>query len=129
MEWENVTTYRRNLRRMPVLLKRFAAAAAAASAAHMQDEAMQNMSDMRIGLVTGRSRALYAVRASTAGSIAAYAGYLAWPRDVEFYPRYLNDGTSKMVSKPYHDMAFEASRRFFDNAMGQALAAAMRGGL
>lgn len=129
MEWENVTEYRRNLKRSPVLLKRFAAAATAATAAYMQDQAMQNMVDMRIGLVTGRSRALYAVSASTAGSVAAYAGYLSWPGDVEFYPKFLNDGTSRMEAKPYHDMAYEASQAFFNNAMEQALDAALRGGL
>lgn len=92
-----------------------------------RDRAMQNMGAMGIGLVTGRSRALYGVRADrrafslTSGSVAAYAGYLTWPGDVIFYPLFLNDGTVKMVSRPYHDEAVETAGRFFANEGGRVL--------
>lgn len=83
-----------------------------------RDLALQNMSGMGIGLVTGRSRALYGVKAGggmfgASGSPAAYAGYLSWPSDVVFYPLFLNDGTVRMVARPYHDAAVEKARRFF----------------
>lgn len=97
-----------------------------------RDLAMRNMGSMGIGLVTGRSRALYGVRAGgglfgSAGSIAAYAGYLSWPDNVVFYPQFLNDGTVKMVSRPYHDEAVETATRFFYNEAGRVFVYAMTG--
>lgn len=115
-------------------LKRLAGAHAAASAHHMRAQAMDNMSSMGIGLVTGRSRALYGVRVEPAaydprasGSVAAYSGYLDWPDDVVFYPRFLNDGTSLMRARPYHDLAFEQTAPFFEQGMKRALERALQG--
>src|SRR5690606_27981353 len=111
MEWEGIDQFIAFLNAAPGNLRRLAGAHAAASAHHMRGHAMANMGDMGIGLVTGRSRALYGVSVEPAaydlrasGSVAAYAGYLAWPTDVMFYPRFLNDGTSRMAARPYHDL-------------------------
>lgn len=99
----------------------------------VRDRALENMGRMGIGLVTGRSRALYGVKApdslfgSTAGSISAYAGYLSWPLDVSFYPAFLNDGTVNMVSRPYHSEAVETGERFFFNEASRVLDYAITG--
>lgn len=134
MKWEGVDQFLQFLDQAPDNLRRLAGAHAAASAHHMRDHAMANMGMMRIGLVTGRSRALYGVRVNpaaydmrTSGSVAAYAGYLNWPGDVVFYPAFLNDGTSRMGARPYHDLAFEQTRPFFEQGMKRALARAMAG--
>ncbi|REF69646.1 hypothetical protein [Paracoccus versutus] len=134
MEWEGVDQFLAFLNAAPGNLRRLAGAHAAASAHYMRDQAMANMGGMRIGLVTGRSRALYGVRVEPAaydprasGSVAAYAGYLAWPSDVVFYPRFLNDGTSRMAARPYHDLAFDQTRPFFEQGMRRALNRAMQG--
>ena len=90
-----------------------------------RDRAMGNMGSMMIGLVTGRSRALYAVKAGagsfggTMGSVAAYAGYLSWPDDVEFYPKFLDEGTVKMAARPYHSEAVETASDFFFSEAGR----------
>jgi hypothetical protein len=103
------------------------------SARLTQDRALQNMSDLGIGLVTGRSRSLYALKAgsgafgATGGSLAAFAGYLGWPGDVVFYPVFLNDGTVKMPARPFHDMAVETGRRFFAKEAGRVFDFALTG--
>lgn len=134
MRWEGMDQFLAFLDAAPENLRRLAGAHAAASAHHMRDHAMQNMGAMRIGLVTGRSRALYGVVVDPAaydmkasGSVAAYAGYLSWPDEVEFYPRFLNDGTSRMGARPYHDLAFDQTRGFFERGMRRALERAMQG--
>lgn len=134
MRWEGMDQFLSFLDRAPKNLRRLAGAHAAASAHHMRDHAMANMGVMGIRLITGRSRALYGIAVDPAaydlpssGSVAAYAGYLAWPSDVEFYPRFLNDGTSRMGARPYHDLAFDQTRPFFEQGMRRALARAMAG--
>jgi len=105
-------------------LERQATAHAYFTAKRMQNSALENMSGMRIGLVTGRSRALYgaALRGTT-----AMAGYISWPSDIEFYPHFLNNGTRFMVAKPYHDLAFEQQRQFFDDGMLRVLQQVLKG--
>lgn len=134
MKWEGMDQFIDFLDRAPENLRRLAGAHAVATAHHMRQNAMQNMGAMGIGLVTGRSRALYGVKVDPAaydmrasGSVAAYAGYLSWPSDVEFYPRFRNDGTSRMAARPYHDLAFDQSKGFFEHGMRRALARAMQG--
>jgi hypothetical protein len=102
------------------------------AAKSMRDHAMQNMGAMGIGLVTGRSRALYGAKPHpgafhSGGSVAAYAGYLDWPSDVIFYPKFLNDGTSRMPSRPYHDLAFEQAAQDFQQGAGRAVIYAFTG--
>lgn len=102
------------------------------SAEFTRDRALQNMSLMNIGLVTGRSRALYGVRAGdalfgTEASVAAYAGYLKWPGDVVFYPEFLNEGTVKMGARPYHDLAVEQGEKFFNDGTKRVLDYALTG--
>lgn len=134
MKWEGIDEFMAFLDDAPNNLRRLAGAHCAASAHHMRDHAMQNMGAMGIGLVTGRSRALYGVAVEPAaydmqasGSVAAYAGYLAWPSEVVFYPRFLNDGTSRMVARPYHDLAFDQTWPFFEQGMRRAMERALQG--
>jgi len=98
-----------------------------------RDQALSNMGAMGIGLVTGRSRALYGVRASagmfgaTSGAVGAYAGYLEWEDGIVFYPKFLNDGTVKMVARPYHDMAVDRGELFHEREAGRVIDFALTG--
>lgn len=134
MQWDGIEAFTAMLDAAPETLKRLAGAHAAHSARQMREHALHNMSGMGIGLVTGRSRALYGVRVDPrsydpkgSGSVAAYAGYLNWPVAVVFYPAFLNDGTSQMAARPYHDLAFDQTRPFFEQGMKRALAQALGG--
>lgn len=89
-------------------------------------DAVANMSRFRIGLVTGRSRALLGWRLGAgvlrgSSSVSAIAGYLTWPSDVEFYPTFLNNGTRHQSAKPYFDQAFEQARPVFEEGMDRIL--------
>ncbi len=127
MSWrlEGFDAFEADMRSMGARLERLTTTHSFFSAKEMQQNAMQNMGDMRIGLITGRSRALYG--AALRGMIGM-AGYLVWPEDVEFYPAFLNNGTSRMMARPFHDLAFEQTRDFFYDGMARCLAQAMAGG-
>lgn len=120
MKWHGIDDFISDLDRMPSELEKLVGAHAFATANHMKRDAMANMSDMRIGLVTGRSRALFGT-AYEYPDTRASAGYLAWPEEVEFYPQFLNDGTPRMISKPYFDLAYEQQESFFVEGMERAL--------
>lgn len=114
MRWSGMDDFLAGLEQMPVNLDKYATALAFSTARNMREYGLENMSSHRIGLVTGRSRALYgaALRGST-----AIAGYLSWPDEVVFYPQFLNDGTSRTRARPYHDEAFDRAARDFANGM------------
>lgn len=125
VEWKGTDVFEADLTLRGQRMKQGVARHTYETATLQRDRALGNMGSMVIGLVTGRSRALYGVRAgagsfgSNLGAVAAYAGYLAWPDDVVFYPKFLNDGTVKMYARPYHDEAVERATDFFFREAGR----------
>jgi hypothetical protein len=118
MEWDGMEEFQAELQAMKRRMQTGAARHCYEAATLQRDRALQNMGAMGIGLVTGRSRALYGVRAAKAsfmsgGSVAAFAGYLEWENGIVFYPEFLDTGTVKMISRPYHTEALETSEAFF----------------
>lgn len=124
-EWRGMDEFLGELDDMKERMRVGAARHCFETATLQRDRALANMGSMGIHLRTGRSRALYAVKAApgsfggTMGSVAAYAGYLAWPADVVFYPKFLDEGTVKMVARPYHSEAVETAEDFFFGEAGR----------
>ncbi len=122
MKWTGINEFLTDLHGIEVELSDRAQAHCFASAREMRNNAMQNMGDLGIRLITGRSRALYGVALTATGALA---GYTAWPDDVEFYPEFLNNGTFRMAARPYHDLAFEMTETFFNDGMDRVFGQSM----
>lgn len=122
MKWTGIDEFLTDMTAFVKELDGRAQAHCFASAREMRNHAMQNMGDMRIRLITGRSRALYGVVLTATGALA---GYTAWPDDVEFYPIFLNNGTFRMAARPYHDLAFEMTEQFFNDGMDRVFGQTM----
>lgn len=114
-----------------------------------KERALQNMDrsgDMRINRITGLSRDAFVVSRAQRGtmlgtalnavaavlplvqpgqtSLAASAGYLDWPGDVEPYPIYLNYGTRLMSARPYASDAFRVAKAYWEQQLPQSLRSA-----
>jgi hypothetical protein len=126
VKWFGIDEYFRYLDDFVAEIEERSTAHSFTSARKMVQFGLQNMSDFRIGLITGRSRALF--KTGLKGT-TALAGYISWEEGVEFYPHYLNNGTRRMIAKPYFDLAFEMVEPFFIEGMERVLKQAARSGL
>lgn len=131
MEWDGMDMFRADLRRIMTDLPVQVAAGANEAAFFLRDRMLSNMDTYGIRRITGVSRDYITAQATPptlgalAGSYVAYAGYLDWPADLVFYPKFLNDGTVKMIARPYFDQAYVAAETFFFERMDEAMSRAM----
>lgn len=109
-----------------------AARACMEAAKDQRDRALEGFWTYRIRLITGRSRALYAVKPGAgmfqqgATKVTVDVGYSDWPDSdamsggdpIAFYPWFLNYGTVYMPARPFHTSAISRTEpEFYKDAM------------
>lgn len=135
--WKGAEDFEPMGKRMAETLRVAAARSMMESGKRQRDRALENFNVFGIRMVTGRSRALYAISPLTSmftpgtstSMMAISVGYNKWPKrdrfspdqDVPFYPAFLNYGTVNMPMRPYHTAAVEATEPEFYANMEKAM--------
>lgn len=133
MKWHGLEAFLAELERIANDLEMHCAVGNRRTAQFMQSTALANMDAFGIRRITGISRDHYQVEQgptnanAAVSNVVARVGYLSWPESLVFYPRFLNDGTSRMMARPYHTTAFEAAGPVHQAEMADALNKALNG--
>lgn len=112
-----------------------AARACYESAKEQRQRALDNFFVYGIGMITGRSRSLYAISLGegmlTPGAtrVSVDVGYNSWPETdvhspdeiIAFYPWFLNYGTVHMKSRPFHTAAVDVQEPDFYARAAEAM--------
>lgn len=139
MKWQGQTDFIMANKAAQERLRVEVARASYESAKKQRDYALANFGAYGIHLITGRSRALYAIQPGEgmftpgASRVSYEVGYVVWPdhdhfsptEKIPFYPWYLNYGTARMAARPFHTVAVEATEPFYVRRMDEAFAKAM----
>lgn len=129
MKWEGADGFRKSTRDVLEFVRVAAARRMMEIAKAQRDMALEGFWTYKIGLRTGRSRALYAIKPDqtmftrNAVHLGLEVGYTDWPDHdkwwptgppLEFYPVMLDRGTTGRTSRPFHTAAVDfAARRFY----------------
>lgn len=140
--WKGAESFKPMGKALAEIVRVAAARSMMESGKRQRDRALEGFSTFGIRMITGRSRALYAVtpltsmftKGTSVSMMAIEVGYSKWPkrdahspdRDIPFYPAFLNYGTEKMPMRPYHTAAVEATEPEFYRDMEAAMDRAMQ---
>lgn len=127
MRWEGVAEFQDLNKEFAEEVRVAAARANMEAAKYQRDAALDGFHAYGIRMITGRSRALYAIRPGEgmfqpgATLVVVDVGYNSWPdydhlsggKFIEFYPWFLNYGTSYMKARPYHTNAMDETEELY----------------
>lgn len=127
MKWEGTVEFGEVNKAFAEELRVAAARANMEAAKFQRDLALENFGSFGIRLITGRSRSLYSIKPGEgmfqpgATVVVVDVGYSTWPEYdhlsngeyIEFYPWFLNYGTSRMAARPFHTDAMDETEEIF----------------
>lgn len=138
MKWEGAAEFRAMQKDVVETIRFETARAMMEVAKEQRDRALEGFWTYGIKMITGRSRALYAIHPGEgmftplATKVVVEVGYNAWPETdvhspdepIPFYPWFLNYGTSKMSARPFHSAAILVTEPIFQRRTSEAMAKA-----
>ena len=127
MKWQGATEFQHDNKAFAEDCRVAAARANMEAAKFQREAALNNFFTYNIRMITGRSRALYAIKpgegmfTTGATKVVVEVGYHNFPyydkwsdgEYIEFYPWFLNYGTKYMSARPFHTSAMDETEPVF----------------